>query len=80
MADQVLMPNQTTHGHPFFLVVLTPSCCDTGNKNSVRIRLKIQFIELDFFQTDCINIKLISLQLDFFKVSNEIIYTFMRYL
>ena len=39
MADQVLMPNQTTHGHPrngfrknfgcifFFIVVLTPSCC-----------------------------------------------------
>ena len=31
MVDQVLMPNQTTHGHPrngfFFIVVLTPSCC-----------------------------------------------------
>ena len=34
MADQVLMPNQTTNGHPrngfwvylFFIVVLTPSC------------------------------------------------------
>ena len=48
MADQVLMPNQTTHemdferilGVPFFIVVLTPSCYGRVNKLGFVLYLK----------------------------------------
>ena len=65
MADQVLMPNQTTHEHPkngfwknfgftfFFIVVLTPSCCgrDCGKVRFRLYVLKHGHQELSMFMT-----------------------------